>query len=130
MILYDEQILAEALVHKLHINKQFAKAAVAQLADYRVGKHGIPDHALENPALVANGVQFWTAYGLDNPALKYIARVAVRVLGIPATAAGTYKIDCLLMVKYLLQICLNNIDILNCWFRFGAQLVDLPKSVE
>ena len=84
-----ERIQAEALVMQLFgSSRAFGNAALGQLKNYREGKHDIPDYAFENPALVADAVGFWTDYGKDNPALKHIARVAIRVLGIPPTAAG------------------------------------------
>lgn len=55
---------------------------MAQLESYREGKHGIPDNAFENLALVADAVGFWKDYGLQDPAMKHIALVAIRVLGI------------------------------------------------
>ena len=87
-ITMEERILAEGVVLKLFPSRDFGNAAVAQLKSYREGKHGIPENALENFALVAGAVEFWKDYGLENPELKHIARVAIRVLGIPPTAAG------------------------------------------
>ena len=84
-----ERIQAEALVMQLFgSSKAFGNAALGQLKNYREGKHDIPDYAFENPALVADAVGFWTDYGKENPAVKHIARIAIRVLGIPPTAAG------------------------------------------
>ena len=84
----EERIQAETLVIKLQPTRAHGDAAVAQLKDYHEGRHGIPEYAFENPALVRDAVGFWRDYGLQNAKLKYIAKVAVRVLGIPPTAAG------------------------------------------
>ena len=69
-------------------SKNFGNAALGQLKNYREGRHGIPEYAFGNPALTADAVGFWEDYGLQNPALRHLARVAIRVLGIPPTAAG------------------------------------------
>lgn len=87
-ICMEERIQAEELVLSFFPSRAFGNAAVAQLKAWREGKHGIPEHAFTNPALIADAVGFWRDYGSENPALKYIAKVAVRVLGIPPTAAG------------------------------------------
>ena len=84
----EERVQAEDLVMQFFPSRPFGNAAVAQLKAYREGKHGIPEYAFENPALVADAVGFWRDYGSENSALKHIARVAIRVLGIPPTAAG------------------------------------------
>ena len=85
----DERIQAEALVMQLFgSSRAFGNAALGQLKNYREGRHWIPEYAFENPVLVADAVGFWRDYGLQNPALRHLARVAIRVLGIPPTAAG------------------------------------------
>ena len=89
----EERVQAEELVMTFFPSRPFGNAAVAQLKNYREGKHGIPEYAFENPALVADGVGFWRDYGRENPALKIIAKVAIRVLGIPPTAAGMLQTD-------------------------------------
>ena len=83
----EERIQAESLVIKLQPSRAHGNAAVAQLKSYREGKHNIPDNVFANPDLVGDALEFWRDSGLENPSLKYIAKVAVRVLGIPPTAA-------------------------------------------
>ena len=89
--------------------KSFGKAALGQLKSYREGNHGIPDYALENPALVADGVGFWRDYGTDNPALRHIAKVAIQVLGIPPTAAGMlYTVNASYVLPWTFAWCMNS----------------------
>lgn len=87
----EQRIQAEELVMKLMPTKAQADAAVAQLKNWREGKHNIPDWVFDNTALLCDPLGFWRDYGLQNPSLKYIAKVAVRVLGIPPTAAGVLQ---------------------------------------
>ena len=105
-----ERVKAEELVMKLYgSSKSFGKAALGQLKSYREGNHGIPDYALENPALVADGVGFWRDYGTDNPALRHIAKVAIRVLGIPPTAAGMlYTVNASYILPWTFAWCMNS----------------------
>ena len=89
----EQRIKAEELlVNFFGLSKAFANAALGQLKAYREGRHEIPDYAFENPALVADAVGFWKDYGLENPAVKHLAKVAIRVLGIPPTAAGRLEL--------------------------------------
>ena len=89
----EERIKAEELLVKFFgLSRAFANAALGQLKAYREGRHNIPDYAFDNPALVADAVGFWKDYGLENPAVKHLARVAIRVLGIPPTAAGKLEV--------------------------------------
>ena len=89
----EERIKAEELLVKFFgLSRAFANAALGQLKAYREGKHNIPDYVFENPALVADAVGFGRDYGLENSAMKHLVKVAIRVLGIPPTAAGKQEV--------------------------------------
>ena len=88
----EERIQAEKLVMKLFgTSRSFGNAALGQLKKYREGNHGIPDYAIENAASTSDSVGFWNDYGKDNSQLQHLYKVAVRVLGIPPTAAGVLQ---------------------------------------
>ena len=66
--------------------------------------------------LVADAVAFWIDYGLENSQLKYIAKVAARVVGIPPTAAGMLEV----MLSYntfLKGACVAHAEVLACQLK-------------